>query len=163
LTNLRLCGESGILYYLGIMLEYPPLLVMITSDFLIWCKVSSALIRSLAALVWTIVGQRPSSTTTPMSLTLWYAVQRPLRFTRAFHVTALRRDLIGPSDPVSNLRLVIYDDAPPPLHSEVRHPYSLREFRGDTREYQWKIQRQELDAYNHAFWTEVRVFRPLSE
>ena len=65
-------------------------------------------------------------------------------------------DLVGPPDPVSNLRPVIYDDAPPLPPSEVRHPYSLREFKGDTREYQWKIQRQELDAFNHAFWTDVR-------
>ncbi|KAI0705813.1 hypothetical protein BC835DRAFT_1403653 [Cytidiella melzeri] len=74
--------------------------------------------------------------------------------TRAFHISAVRRDLVGPPDPISNLRPVVYDDAPPLPPTEVRHPYSLREFRGDTREYQWKIQRQELDAFNHAFWTD---------
>lgn len=78
---------------------------------------------------------------------------------RLFQSSAIRRDLIGPPDPVSHLRPVIYDDAPPLPPSEVRHPYSLREFKGDVREYQWKIQRQELDAYNQAFWTDVRLLR----
>ena len=76
---------------------------------------------------------------------------------RAFHLTIPRNDLVGPPDPISNLRPVVYDDAPPPPPSAVRHPYSLKEFTGDTREYQWKILRQELDAYNYAFWTDVRV------
>ncbi|KAI0362164.1 hypothetical protein OH77DRAFT_1466569 [Trametes cingulata] len=71
---------------------------------------------------------------------------------RAFHASLSRRHLVGPPDPVSHLRPVIYDDAPPPPKPRVRHPYSLREFTGDTREYQWKMQRQELDAFNHAFW-----------
>ena len=74
---------------------------------------------------------------------------------RKLHATIVRRDLVGPPDPVSHLRPVIYDDAPPPP-PQVRHPYSLREFTGDTREYQWKMQRQELDTFNHAFWKEVR-------
>ncbi|KAI0341586.1 hypothetical protein BDW22DRAFT_1358406 [Trametopsis cervina] len=74
--------------------------------------------------------------------------------TRSFQSTALRRDLVGPNDPISNLRPVIYDDAVPTPPDDVRHPYSLREFRGDTREYQWRLQRQELDAFNHTFWTD---------
>lgn len=77
------------------------------------------------------------------------------RRVRAFRISAVRRDLVGPPDPISNLRPVVYDDAPPAPPSDVRHPYSLREFTGDTREYQWKIQRQQLDAYNQEFWTDV--------
>jgi len=73
---------------------------------------------------------------------------------RHFHASARRAHLVGPPDPVSNLRPVVYDDDVPRPKSNVRHPYSLREFRGDTREYQWKMQRQQLDAYNHAFWTD---------
>ena len=76
---------------------------------------------------------------------------------RTFHVSLSRKHLVGPPDPVSHLRPVIYDDAPPPPPPQVRHPYSLREFTGDTREYQWKMQRQEIDAFNHEFWQEVRV------
>ncbi|KAM5532051.1 hypothetical protein V8D89_014302 [Ganoderma adspersum] len=72
---------------------------------------------------------------------------------RAFHASVARQHLVGPPDPVSHLRPVIYDDAPPPP-PQTRHPYSLKEFTGDTREYQWKMQRQELDAYNHQFWKE---------
>ena len=71
------------------------------------------------------------------------------------HSSICTRNLVGPPDPVSNLRPVIYDDAPPPPPSDVRHPYSLGEFTGDTREYQWKMQRQELDAFNHSYWTDV--------
>ncbi|PSR74095.1 hypothetical protein PHLCEN_2v10051 [Hermanssonia centrifuga] len=71
---------------------------------------------------------------------------------RAFHSSVACRHLVGPPDPISNLRPVIYDDGPSLPRSDVRHPYSLKEFTGDTREYQWKIQRQELDAFNHAFW-----------
>ena len=71
-----------------------------------------------------------------------------IRHGRSLHASLVRRDLVGPPDPVSHLRPIIYDDAPPPP-AQVRHPYSLREFTGDTREYQWKMQRQELDALNH--------------
>ncbi|KAL1944478.1 hypothetical protein VTO73DRAFT_2908 [Trametes versicolor] len=75
---------------------------------------------------------------------------KPPSCARHFHASASRRHRVGPIDPVSHLRPIIYDDAPPPARE--RHPYSLGEFSGDTREYQWKMQRQELDAFNHAFW-----------
>lgn len=74
---------------------------------------------------------------------------------RQFHASALRAHLVGPPDPISNLRPVVYDDDEPRTRTDVTHPYSLREFKGDTREYQWKMQRQQLDAYNHAFWKDV--------
>ncbi|KAI0374940.1 hypothetical protein BV20DRAFT_935221 [Pilatotrama ljubarskyi] len=77
---------------------------------------------------------------------------KPRQGLRAFHTSISRSHLVGPPDPVSHLRPVIYDDAPPPPAPRVRHPYSLTEFTGDTREYQWKMQRQDLDAFNHAFW-----------
>ncbi|KAH9946080.1 uncharacterized protein BXZ73DRAFT_37743 [Epithele typhae] len=73
---------------------------------------------------------------------------------RHLHASLARQHLVGPPDPVSHMRPVIYDDAPPPPPSQVRHPYSLREFTGDTREYQLKMQRQELDAFNESFWRE---------
>ena len=76
---------------------------------------------------------------------------------RHLHASLVRRHLVGPPDPISNLRPVIYDDAVPEHRTDVTHPYSLREFGGDTREYQWKMQRQELDAHNHQFWKEVCV------
>ena len=90
----------------------------------------------------------------------------PIRFAprhaRSLHASLVRRHLVGPPDPISHLRPIIYDDAPPPP-PQVRHPYSLSEFTGDTREYQWKMQRQELDALNQEFWTEVSilVYRPM--
>ena len=76
---------------------------------------------------------------------------------RCFHASLARAHLMGPPDPVSHLRPVLYDDAPPPPPPQVRHPYSLREFTGDTREYQWKMLRQEIDTFNHDFWKEVRT------
>ncbi|KAI0302175.1 hypothetical protein BC826DRAFT_987632 [Russula brevipes] len=44
-------------------------------------------------------------------------------------------------------------------YSPRRHPYSLDEFRNDadTLEYQWKLHRQQLDAFNDAFWRDVRL------
>ncbi|KAI0322246.1 hypothetical protein OF83DRAFT_1095271 [Amylostereum chailletii] len=88
------------------------------------------------------------------------ALKRPpatqvLRVLRPLHTTSARHNLVGPSDPVSNLRPVIYDDALPPAAEGLPHPYSLAEFRGDPREYQWKLHRQQLDDWNHAFWTET--------
>ena len=79
---------------------------------------------------------------------------RKLFAIRFLHITPVVRHLVGPPDPVSNLRPVIYDDAPPPPPSP-HHPYSLKEFTGDIRDYQWKMQRQELDSYNQAFWSNV--------
>lgn len=92
----------------------------------------------------------------PSILSRTAMLARPLRpQVRNLHASLVRRHLVGPSDPISNLRPVIYDDAVPEHRTDVTHPYSLREFGGDTREYQWKMQRQQLDAYNHAFWTDV--------
>lgn len=88
---------------------------------------------------------------------------RPVTFTlvqsRNFHASLARHDLVGPPDPVTNLRHVIYDDALP-TSAPNPHPYSLKEFTGDTREYQWKVQRQELDSLNHNLWTDVRQNYP---
>lgn len=82
------------------------------------------------------------------------ALRRPPRL---FHTTAGAYNLIGPSDPVSNLRPVIYGDAQLAPTPKLNHPYSLREFTGGAKDYdlQWKIQRQQLDSFNHAFWTDV--------
>jgi hypothetical protein len=63
---------------------------------------------------------------------------------------------------VSNIRPVLYDDPAPTSAESSRHPYSLHEFRDDTDtdtdtlEYQQKLQRQQLDAFNDAFWRDVR-------
>ncbi|CAL1704551.1 unnamed protein product [Somion occarium] len=82
------------------------------------------------------------------------ALLRRPNILRQFHASCCRLDIVGPPDPISHLRPIVYDDAPLPPPSDVRHPYSLREFTGDTREYHWKMQRQQLDAYNHSFWTD---------
>ena len=82
---------------------------------------------------------------------------------RLIHYTVARHDLVGPPDSVSHLRPVIYDDAPPEAPSpNSHHPYSLKEFKGDAREYQWKMQRQQLDTYNHAYWTDVSAILSIS-
>jgi Apoptogenic protein 1 len=82
-------------------------------------------------------------------------VLRPLRL---FHSSVPTLNYVGPPDPVSNIRPVLYHDLDPTSVESPRHPYSLDEFRrdSDTLEYQWKLQRQQLDAFNDAFWRDVR-------
>jgi len=86
-----------------------------------------------------------------------------LRSLRLFHSSLRASDYVAPPDPVSNIRQVLYDDptstnvdSAAPL---VRHPYSLDEFRddADTLEYQWKLHRQQLDAFNDTFWRDTNT------
>jgi Apoptogenic protein 1 len=84
---------------------------------------------------------------------------------RLFHSSVCAKHLVGPPDPLSNFRPVIYDDYSSPSSSSLltqsnnskslQHPYSLEEFSGDVRDYQWKLQRQQLDAFDHLFWSDV--------
>jgi hypothetical protein len=82
----------------------------------------------------------------------------PIRFTtgtRLLHTSARSCiNYVGPPDPVSNMRPVIYDDHP--TSTKLGHPYSLREFTSDTqdRNLQWRLHRQQLDAFDHQFWTD---------
>jgi hypothetical protein len=83
-------------------------------------------------------------------------VLRPLRL---LHSTVPTANYVGPPDPVSNIRPVLYNDLGSTTTESPQHPYSLDEFRNDsedTLEYQWKLQRQQLDAFNDAFWRDVR-------
>jgi hypothetical protein len=86
------------------------------------------------------------------------SVLRPLRLLHSVRTSAY----VGPPDPVSNIRPVLYDD-PLTTHAESlrQHPYALDEFRDRddsyALEYQWKLQRQQLDAFNDAFWRGVRL------
>lgn len=108
--------------------------------------------RAVRGCAQALVAGQPQTTmsiTTPLR-----AGARFLRYTRTVHASSVHRNLVGPPDPASNLRPVIYDDALPPPPSPGS-PYSLGEFAGDTRDYQWKMQRQELDTYNQMFWTDV--------
>ena len=92
----------------------------------------------------------------PTSLAL-----RPLRL---LHSSVPTANHVGPPDPVSNIRPVLYNDlGSTTAESPQQHPYSLDEFRNDsedTLEYQWKLQRQQLDAFNDAFWRDVRLSCP---
>lgn len=87
------------------------------------------------------------------------SILRPLR---PFH-SVRTRDYVGPPDPVSNIRPVLYDDQVTTHVESLRqlHPYALSEFRdrddSHALEYQWKLQRQQLDAFNDAFWRDVRL------
>jgi apoptogenic protein 1 len=86
--------------------------------------------------------------------------------TRRIHASPSVRNFIGPPDPVSNLRPMIYDDDIPSTSSiGTTHPYSLSEFKPDVAaeereemEYQYKSERQQLDNFNHRFWTDVCAF-----
>jgi len=80
---------------------------------------------------------------------------RPLRL---FHSSVRASDYVGPPDPVSNIRPVLYDDSgSTSAKLPLRHPYALDEFRDESHsvEYQWKLQRQQLDAFNDAFWRDT--------
>lgn len=88
---------------------------------------------------------------------------------RLLHASPQSNNLVGPPDPTSHIRPVIYDDvAPPQPPSLLRHPYSLTEFdlepsgRTSETELLWKMQRQQLDDFNQNFWLDVRV-HPSSE
>lgn len=76
---------------------------------------------------------------------------------RLLHSSSRASNLIGPPDPLSNLRPVLYTDLPPSSQPRPRHPYSLSEFTGGTQDHnlQWRLQRQALDAFNHNYWTDV--------
>ncbi|TFK76395.1 hypothetical protein BDN72DRAFT_808877 [Pluteus cervinus] len=78
---------------------------------------------------------------------------------RHFHRTAKSCLLVGPIDPISHMRPVIYDDQPSVEDSLTNHPYSLSEFNKPSatavqNELQLKLQLQQLDAVNQTFWTD---------
>ncbi|KAF8892546.1 hypothetical protein BD779DRAFT_1670236 [Infundibulicybe gibba] len=89
-----------------------------------------------------------------------------LRLARSLHITSRRSHLVGPPDPISHIRPIVYTDYATPSSSSVvpariRHPYSLTEFDDsehtvhsstNTHELQFRLQRQQLDAYHHDFW-----------
>jgi hypothetical protein len=89
------------------------------------------------------------------------------RMARAFHSSTTRNDMVAPPDPVSHMRPVIYDNHVLPVPaSNVRHPYSLTEFKVDKGsdaaesgdlELQFRIMRQQLDALHQNFWLDVRT------
>ncbi|KDQ60777.1 hypothetical protein JAAARDRAFT_31755 [Jaapia argillacea MUCL 33604] len=80
-------------------------------------------------------------------------LQRSLRL---FHSSARSCHLVGPPDPISHLRPVIYDDQPLTTPVDTRHPYSLREFAEQTHddELHFKLHRQQTDVFNHRYWTD---------
>jgi hypothetical protein len=82
-----------------------------------------------------------------------------LRSLRLLHSSARTCDYVAPPDPISNIRPILYDEPARVTSETQRHPYSLNEFRddSDTLEYQWKLQRQQLDAFNDNFWRDVRL------
>jgi hypothetical protein len=88
---------------------------------------------------------------------------RALALARSLHVSSASRHLVGPNDPLSNLRPIVYTDTPSPtpstLESHASHPYSLHEFTDSaphdhTLELQHTLAREQLDAFNHNYWTD---------
>ncbi|KAG2078253.1 hypothetical protein BDR04DRAFT_1088015 [Suillus decipiens] len=82
-------------------------------------------------------------------------------YKRLIHTSRPSFNFIGLPDPTSNLRPIIYTTATSsssPSESK-QHPYSLREFSDDTvdHELQWKLHREQLDAFNHAYWAESNI------
>ena len=66
-------------------------------------------------------------------------------------------ELIGPPDPVSNIRPVLFRDQSSPPSSKT-HPYSFAEFGEadeDSTDLQLRLERERLTAFNHAFWLDV--------
>jgi len=77
---------------------------------------------------------------------------------RLFHTTPCAKYLVGPPDPISNIRSVIYHQEDPSSSisygDKVQHPYSLKEFTQveSVHDYQLNLQKTQLDAFDHAFW-----------
>jgi hypothetical protein len=78
---------------------------------------------------------------------------------RLLHISAPRRDLVGPPHPISNIRPVIYSDRPPPPNARS-HPYSLHEFDPGVPDYEmhYRLEMSRMDEFNHQFWYDVRIF-----
>lgn len=87
---------------------------------------------------------------------------------RLFHSTACARYLVGPPDPISNIRPAIYHQEDPSSSTsygdKVQHPYSLKEFTQaeSAQDYQANLQKTQLDAFDHVFWLNVRTFRSVA-
>ena len=81
--------------------------------------------------------------------------------------TSVRRcDRVAPPHPISHMRPIIYDDSiAASTPTSLRHPYSLSEFNATSLdnlgdyEFQYKLQRQYLDAFHHNFWLDVCISR----
>ncbi|OJA08150.1 hypothetical protein AZE42_03588 [Rhizopogon vesiculosus] len=75
---------------------------------------------------------------------------------RLLHTSRSSFNFIGLPDPTSNLRPIIYTSSSDLSEPILPHPYSLREFSDDTvdHELQWNLHREQLDAFNHAYWAE---------
>ena len=70
----------------------------------------------------------------------------------------LPRELIGPPDPISNIRPTIFSGRHRRQGGET-HPYSLAEFGWeDDVDLQWRIERERLNTFNHAFWSDVCTY-----
>lgn len=85
-----------------------------------------------------------------------------------FHSTACARYLVGPPDPISNVRPAIYHQEDPSSSTsygdKVQHPYSLKEFTQveSVQDYQVNLQKTQLDAFDHTFWTDVSTVWAIS-
>lgn len=80
---------------------------------------------------------------------------------RHFHNSTRLCNLVGPIDPISHMRPVIYDDVPTNDHLPSGHPYSLTEFSLESfntagqNGLQLKLQQQQVDTLNQNFWLDV--------
>lgn len=83
---------------------------------------------------------------------------------RRLQTSAPRCDRVAPPHPISHIRPIIYDDSiAASTPTSLRHPYSLSEFNAASSdnlgdyEFQYKLQRQYLDAFHHNFWLDVCI------
>jgi hypothetical protein len=78
---------------------------------------------------------------------------------RLLHTSRPSFNFIGPPDPTSNIRPIIYTSSSFLSEPILPHPYSLKEFSDDTvdHELQWILHREQLDAFNHTYWAEVSL------
>jgi hypothetical protein len=66
--------------------------------------------------------------------------------------------LVGPPDPLSNLRPVVYGGDPEP-HPSATGFYTEAELQGtqhDPHEFSLNFAKTQLDALNHGYWADVR-------
>lgn len=65
--------------------------------------------------------------------------------------------LVGPPDPVSNLRPVLYNGLPDQTKTNAYSPQELRAHPIDPNKFELDLASQRIDKLNHEFWTEVGI------
>ncbi|RSH94458.1 hypothetical protein EHS25_004261 [Saitozyma podzolica] len=121
---------------------------------------SRAAIRPNAART-SAVALRSNSSSPPSSSSSPPSPTRPRRRRAASDLPIENVDLVGPPDPISNIRPVIYASTPSRRRTP-NSPYSTGEFPAESTrleelELEWRLRQQRVDAMNHRFWASTNT------